>query len=99
MLGASRGPNQSPLAGLTRKQQMLYSGQLLRDYFMPDALCKHQQKRLIAKDDDSQYWECLGCGEILEAGELPAGPPPVPLAESPSGSQKQPGFDESLSDA
>jgi len=82
---------------------MLYSGQLLRDYFMPDALCKHQRKRLIAKDDDSQYWECLDCGEILEAGELAtelaAEPPPAQPAESASGSQKPPGFDESLSDA
>jgi hypothetical protein len=25
---------------------------------------------LIAKDDDSQYVECLDCGDILEAGEL-----------------------------
>jgi hypothetical protein len=24
---------------------------------------------LIAKDDDSQYVECLDCGEILETGE------------------------------
>ncbi len=82
---------------------------------MPDALCKHQRKRLIAKDDDSQYWECLDCGEILEAGELatelvtepvnervndlPAEPAPARPAESPGGSQKPPGFDESLSDA
>lgn len=66
---------------------------------MPDALCKHQRKRLIAKDDDSQYWECLDCGEILEAAELPTEPPAAQPAESPSGSQKPPGFDESLSDA
>lgn len=82
---------------------MLYSGQLLRDYFMPDALCKHQRKRLIAKDDDSQYWECLDCAEILEAGELAtelaAEPPPAQPAESPSAPQKPLGFDESLSDA
>ena len=82
---------------------MLYSGQLLRDYFMPDALCKHLQKRLIAKDDDSQYWECLDCGEILEAAELTtepvAEPPAAQPAESPGGPQKPPGFDESLSDA
>jgi hypothetical protein len=50
---------------------------------MPDPVCKHARTRLIAKDDDSQYVECLDCGEILEIGEL----------------KDRPGFDESLSDA
>ena len=35
--------------------------------------CKHQRTQLIAKDDDTQYVECLGCGEIFETGELPEG--------------------------
>lgn len=50
---------------------------------MPDPACKHQRTRVIAKDDDSQYLECLDCEEILEAGELP----------------ETPEFDDSLSDA
>jgi hypothetical protein len=50
---------------------------------MPDPVCKHERTRLIAKDDNSQYFECLMCGEILEAGEL----------------RDRSGFDESLSDA
>jgi hypothetical protein len=37
---------------------------------MPDTSCKHEHTQLIAKDDDSQYIECLDCGEILEKGEL-----------------------------
>ncbi len=45
--------------------------------------CKHTRTRLIAKDNDAQYVECLDCGVILEAGEL---------KESSS-------FGESLSDA
>ncbi len=45
--------------------------------------CKHTKTRLIAKDQDAEYVECLDCGAILEAGELP----------EPSG------FNESLSDA
>lgn len=32
--------------------------------------CKHLRTRLIAKDNDAQYVECLDCGAILEAGEL-----------------------------
>jgi hypothetical protein len=50
---------------------------------MPQPPCKHTRTRLIAKDDDSQYVECLDCGEIFETGEL-----------SDSGT-----FGESLSDA
>ena len=37
---------------------------------MADPACKHKRTRVIAKDDDGQYLECLDCGEILEAGEL-----------------------------
>ena len=52
---------------------------------MPDpGTCKHLRTQVIAKDKDEQYFECLYCGAILEAGEI---------EEAPSG------FDESLSDA
>ena len=47
------------------------------------ANCKHKPTRIIAKDNDAEYVECLDCGAILEAGEL----------NEPSG------FNESLSDA
>lgn len=50
---------------------------------MPDPACKHARIRVIAKDDDAQYLECLDCGEILETGEIP----------------EPDGFDDSLSDA
>jgi hypothetical protein len=50
---------------------------------MPESTCKHAHVRLIAKDDDSEYVECLDCGDILEAGER----------------KDSPAFDESLSDA
>ena len=45
--------------------------------------CRHGRTQLIAKDKDAEYVECLDCGVILEAGELP----------------ETSGFDESLSDA
>jgi hypothetical protein len=45
--------------------------------------CNHARTRLIAKDNDAQYVECLDCGAILEAGELKENSP----------------FGESLSDA
>jgi transcription initiation factor TFIIIB Brf1 subunit/transcription initiation factor TFIIB len=50
---------------------------------MDSATCKHTRTQLIAKDQDSEYVECLDCGAILEAEEI----------NEPSG------FDESLSDA
>jgi len=52
---------------------------------LPNQPCQHARTRLIAKDSDAQYVECLDCGEILEAGEM--------------GKKETPGFDESLSDA
>ncbi len=45
--------------------------------------CPHTRTRLIAKDKDAEYVECLDCGEILEAGER----------------KEPPEFNESLSDA
>jgi hypothetical protein len=33
--------------------------------------CKHLRTQLIAKDNDAEYVECLDCGAILEARELP----------------------------
>jgi hypothetical protein len=36
----------------------------------PDPVCRHRRTQLIAKDDDSEYVECLDCGEIFEVGEL-----------------------------
>lgn len=48
------------------------------------AACKHSRRQLIAKDEETEYWECLNCGEIFEPNEQP----PIP-----------PKFDESLSDA
>ena len=50
--------------------------------------CKHRRTRLVAKDKDSEYIECLDCGAVLEADEL---------AKTAAGEAT--GFDESLSDA
>jgi Zn ribbon nucleic-acid-binding protein len=52
---------------------------------VPKPACKHRRTRVIAKDNEAQYVECLDCGEILEAGEIEK--------------QDAAGFGESLSDA
>lgn len=33
--------------------------------------CKHRRTRLIAKDEHAEYVECLDCGALLEASEVP----------------------------
>lgn len=53
--------------------------------------CKHEHTRLIAKDNEAEYIECVDCGAILETREL---------AESSNIEADKPSpFDESLSDA
>lgn len=49
------------------------------------AACRHPHTKLIAKDSDAEYVECLDCGAIIESSEMPAEP--------------SAGFNESLSDA
>lgn len=60
------------------------------------AKCEHERTRLIAKDNEAEYVECMDCGKILETGEMKEAPAPAqkPAAGTPAG-----GFDESLSDA
>jgi hypothetical protein len=48
------------------------------------AACKHTHMQLISKDEETEYWECLDCGEILEPCETVS---------------SQSRFQESLSDA
>jgi hypothetical protein len=55
---------------------------------MDETPCKHDRTRLVAKDNDAEYVECLDCGALLEAGEVRE------AARTDPG-----GFDESLSDA
>jgi len=45
--------------------------------------CQHARTRLIAKDKETEYLECLDCGIILEAEK----------------GKNDAGFNESLSDA
>ena len=69
----------------------------LRDYFMPTASANMNGSGLIAKDDDSQYWECLDCGRSSSGG--PPSSPSLPPAESSVETKMPPGSAESLSDA
>ena len=52
---------------------------------MPEQACQHRRTRLVAKDKDAQYVECLDCGEVIEADEIE--------------SQEPNDLDDSLSDA
>lgn len=61
--------------------------------------CKHQRTRLIAKDNEAEYIECVECGAILETHELAEALKPAnPKSSQPESAKPNP-FDESLSDA
>jgi hypothetical protein len=62
--------------------------------------CRHTRTRLIAKDKDAEYVECLDCGGLFEIGELSS---VFPQTIAPNASGAPPSddlpVDESLSDA
>jgi transcription initiation factor TFIIIB Brf1 subunit/transcription initiation factor TFIIB len=62
-------------------------------------LCKHEHTRLIAKDNEAEYIECVDCGAILETHELAETPKSPNPESSPAEPVKSNPFDESLSDA
>jgi hypothetical protein len=56
--------------------------------------CTHNRTRLIAKDQDVEYLECVDCGFVFETAELLKQP------DTEESRAVQPSkFDESLSDA
>jgi Zn ribbon nucleic-acid-binding protein len=61
--------------------------------------CKHEHTRLIAKDNEAEYIECVDCGAILERHELADAPKAADSQSNPSEPAKSNPFDESLSDA
>jgi Zn ribbon nucleic-acid-binding protein len=64
--------------------------------------CKHEHTRLIAKDNEAEYIECVHCGAILETHELAelaeTAKPGTGKSNPPEPAKSNP-FDESLSDA
>lgn len=32
--------------------------------------CKHPKVRVVSRDEDSEFVECLDCGEVFESGEF-----------------------------
>jgi Zn ribbon nucleic-acid-binding protein len=61
--------------------------------------CKHERTRLIAKDNEAEYIECVDCGAILETHELAEASKTAKPESSQPESGKSARFDESLSDA
>jgi Zn ribbon nucleic-acid-binding protein len=45
-----------------------------------DTVCKHPKVRIVAREDDVEYLECLECGEVFDSEEL------RDITEAPSGS-------------
>jgi hypothetical protein len=32
--------------------------------------CKHPRVRVVAREEDAEYVECLECGEVFDSGEF-----------------------------
>jgi len=32
--------------------------------------CKHPRVQIVSRDEDSEYMECLECGEVFESSEF-----------------------------
>ena len=56
--------------------------------------CNHTRTRLIAKDKDAEYVECVDCGALFEVGELEK-----KAGEKDSTAKPEGQASESLSDA
>lgn len=61
--------------------------------------CEHARTRLIAKDNEAHYVECLDCGAILEASEMKNAPASAEPPHKTDAAAKTAELDESLSDA
>jgi hypothetical protein len=35
-----------------------------------NTVCKHPKVRVVAREDDAEYVECLDCGEVFDSGEF-----------------------------
>jgi hypothetical protein len=35
-----------------------------------NTVCKHPQVRIVAREDEVEYLECLECGEVFDSEEL-----------------------------
>lgn len=35
-----------------------------------NTLCKHPKVRVVAREDDAEYVECLDCGEVFDSNEF-----------------------------
>lgn len=44
-----------------------------------DTACKHPKVRIVAREDDVEYVECLECGEVFDSEELRD----MPIEEKP----------------
>ncbi len=38
--------------------------------FQMDTACKHPKVRVVAREDDIEYVECLDCGQVFDSNEF-----------------------------
>jgi hypothetical protein len=63
-LGATRARAKSPESMTTSRPAQLAA-------MNPDPVqCKHPRVRIVAREEDSEFVECLECGEVFESSEF-----------------------------
>jgi hypothetical protein len=50
--------------------QPLPSSEAARQRVKVDTPCKHPRVRVVARDEDSEFVECLECAEVFESSEF-----------------------------
>ena len=50
--------------------QPLPSSEAARQRVTMDKPCKHPRVRVVARDEDSEFVECLECAEVFESSEF-----------------------------
>jgi hypothetical protein len=39
-------------------------------HFPMNTVCKHPKVRVVAREEDAEYVECLDCGEVFDSNEF-----------------------------
>lgn len=43
---------------------------MVKNTLKMDTICKHPKVRVVAREDDVEYVECLECGEVFDSNEF-----------------------------
>jgi Zn ribbon nucleic-acid-binding protein len=53
-----------------KAQYNLAENRFLTHTFQMDTACKHPKVRVVAREEDVEYVECLDCGQVFDSNEF-----------------------------